>query len=498
MKSGLYRQAAGGLFAAAALLGAGSSALAAPIPINNFTVAGVTGNGSYDPTTGAISLALSNGQTVTGNINSTTGVFTLTSSNGCTVSGNTNSPGVSTLSPAGCAFGGTSGGSTGGTTSTSVTGTVRGTLPFFYIATTQSYFEVSQLGHTAQQATQVSIDAIQSVTTGIRDSIMRNRPRGGPNSFAWDPYADNDNKNDPFAKFAAYGDSVPGALGYAKSPIYTKAAPVALPSGVQFAIWGQGFADQEKRAETFLGADVGRTTTTYGGLAGFDAAFSNWLGFGGTYVIGALGGYTESHVRNNDGSTSRVSGPGVGLYSVWAKGGWSIDTVSKADFFNIDRWQTGIPVLTLGMTNYTSAGNINYRFDMPNNWWIEPTAGVSYTANRWDTPSKILGMLDGETFRVQAGSRFGTSTVWGRTTVEGSVTGLAYSDVVINGNTLAVAAGALLPTPPNDQGKVFGQGIGKLNFIWSPQISSYVEGEVRGRDGVIGYAGRVGARYSFQ
>jgi len=168
----------------------------------------------------------------------------------------------------------------------------------------------------------------------------------------------------------------------------------------------------------------------------------------------------------------------------------------KVDFFGLDRWQTGLPTLTLGLTNYTSAGNINYRFDLAHNWWIEPTAGISYTSTRWDTPSKILGMQDGETFRVQAGSRFGTSTVWGKTTVEGSVTGLAYSDVAINGGSLAVAVGA--PLVPTDQGKVFGQGIGKLNFIWTPQISSYVEGEVRGRDGVIGYAGRIGARYSFQ
>jgi Autotransporter beta-domain len=376
--------------------------------------------------------------------------------------------------------------------------TVRGTLPSQYIATLQQYFAVSQLGRSAQNTTQVSIGAVHTVTTEIRDSIMSRRPRGGPMTFTWDPYADNnpvDAKNDPFAKFAAYGDSVPGALGYAKSPIYTKAAP-ALPSAVQFAIWGQGFADQEKRTETFLGTDVGRTTTTYGGLAGFDAAFSNWLGFGGTYVVGALGGYTESRVRNADGTSSRVTGPGAGIYSVYAKGGWSIDTVSKVDFFNIDRWQTGLPTLSMGLTNYTSAGNINYRFDLANNWWVEPTAGISYTSTRWDNPSKILGMQDGETFRVQGGSRVGTSTVWGSTTVEGSVTGLAYSDVAINGGSLAVAVGA--PLVPTDQGKVFGQGIGKLNFIWTPQISSYVEGEVRGRDGVIGYAGRVGARYSFQ
>jgi hypothetical protein len=106
-----------------------------------------------------------------------------------------------------------------------------------------------------------------------------------------------------------------------------------------------------------------------------------------------------------------------------------------------------------------------------------------------------LGFQDGETVRVQAGSRFGTSSMWGNVKVEESVTGLAYSDVIVNGGSLAVAVGT--PLVPTDAGKVFGQGIGKLNFIFTPQLSSYLEGEVRGRDGVIGYAGRIGARYSF-
>jgi hypothetical protein len=60
---------------------------------------------------------------------------------------------------------------------------------------------------------------------------------------------------------------------------------------------------------------------------------------------------------------------------------------------------------------------------------------------------------------------------------------------------VAVAAGgAVVPT---DEGKVFGQGIARLNFIWNANVSSYLEGEVRGREGVLGAAGRLGLRYTF-
>jgi hypothetical protein len=489
MRFGRVRHVAGSLIVAGIIMGTSHSAQAQATQVPFTLPGGGTGTITFNPTTGVLNLATTNGFTATGNFNPATGAFTVTS-NGCTFTGNINTPSSFSFSPAGC-FGGAA---FGGGTAVSV----RGTLPLAYIATAQQYFAVSQLGQDAQHTSQVTLGAVNTVITNIRDSIELRRPRGG-NSFAWDPYADNslvDSKNDPFAKFATYGESLPGALGYAKSPIYTKAVPTPAPSGVLLAVWGQGFADQENRTQTFLGTDVGRMTTTYGGLAGFDAQFSNWLGFGGTYVIGVLGGYTQSNVRNADGSTSRVQGPGTGIYSVWTKGGWSIDSVFKVDFFGLDRWQTGLAALTLGLTNYTYAGDINYRFYLPQNWWIEPTAGISYTSTRWDTPSSILGFQNGEALRVQGGTRIGTSTTWGNTTVEGSLSGLVYSDVVINGGTLAVVLGT--PLVPTDQGKVFGQGIGKLNFIWTPQISSYIEGEVRGRDGVIGYAGRIGARYSFQ
>jgi hypothetical protein len=53
---------------------------------------------------------------------------------------------------------------------------------------------------------------------------------------------------------------------------------------------------------------------------------------------------------------------------------------------------------------------------------------------------------------------------------------------------------------PSDVGYLVGQGIGKLNFDWSNAIkglSTFVEAEIRGREGVIGIAGRLGARYTW-
>ena len=58
-----------------------------------------------------------------------------------------------------------------------------------------------------------------------------------------------------------------------------------------------------------------------------------------------------------------------------------------------------------------------------------------------------------------------------------------------------MATGA--PLAPTDEGKIFGQVIGKLEAQLTRNWSVNVEGEFRGRTDVYGVAGRVGATYTF-
>jgi hypothetical protein len=44
---------------------------------------------------------------------------------------------------------------------------------------------------------------------------------------------------------------------------------------------------------------------------------------------------------------------------------------------------------------------------------------------------------------------------------------------------------------------LWGKGIGKVNVQWTDKFSTSVEGEVRGRADVFGYAGRLMARLTF-
>src|SRR5262249_58765479 len=103
----------------------------------------------------------------------------------------------------------------------------------------------------------------------------------------------------------------------------------------------------------------------------------------------------------------------------------------------------------------------------------------------------------GLAWRVQGGWRAGTSgDAGGGVKLEPVVTALAYDDVKISGGTLAVALAPV--TAPTDQDKVFGLLDLKLNADYGGGLSAYVEGEVRGRTGVVGTAVRAGIRKSFQ
>jgi hypothetical protein len=135
------------------------------------------------------------------------------------------------------------------------------------------------------------------------------------------------------------------------------------------------------------------------------------------------------------------------------------------------------------------SANVQNKYDLSFAWWVEPTAGVSYTWTSTNTP----GFTDGHSTRVQGGVRVGTEWTSGTLKVQPTITGLAYSEVDVETPHLI----GTVFVGPTDQGYLWGKGIGKVNFQWTDKFSTSLEGEVRGRADVIAYAARVMARLTF-
>src|SRR5262245_37717621 len=153
----------------------------------------------------------------------------------------------------------------------------------------------------------------------------------------------------------------------------------------------------------------------------------------GFIAAGGIGqvGTGVSHLR------ATVSGPTVGAYATYFSAGFSTDVTAKFDFLTVNETFNDLLATTGGsgqstfspvappfvafsgagsvnLLNSTVVGNLNYRFDLYPNFWMEPTVGFAYTNSSYGSGAAQLGLADGNLVRVQGGARFGTSTLLSR------------------------------------------------------------------------------------
>jgi hypothetical protein len=276
----------------------------------------------------------------------------------------------------------------------------------------------------------------------------------------------------------------------------------------QANLWGQSSISGQNQSGLFNGSDIGSVSRTWDGLAGFDITRS--LSSGGTLTYGLLGGdsYTLSSIPT--GATSNTRSLTAGLYLVYATGNFSADfNYSSSWMSNGGKDVNTVTVVPFGTggaqtatttTSSTARGtvtmaqdydaNVHYRYNLSNNWWLEPTAGASLVHDVEST-----GLEDMNVWQLKAGTSAGTSFMWGRTKIEPSFTALAYSDVSVTGGT--VKGGSPIST---DQGQLWGKGVAKLNYVWTRNLSSAISGELygtRGTETSIGYKAGVELRYAW-
>jgi hypothetical protein len=316
-----------------------------------------------------------------------------------------------------------------------------------------------------------------------------------------------------------------------KSPqmMVVKAAAPPAYVGPTYAFWAHGFGDWEKRDINTTGDNAGlpnastldRRMTTWGFLGGADVTLRQ--GGPGVWILGVLTGYMSADVKlsgksignaanvTNLGTVSTVnatiSGPSVGGYATYANGPFSADVTLKVDFLEIDQsyresyignGSTAVSTgaVTVDLTNVTVGGNVNYRIPVTPMFWYEPTAGFRYTNSSVGSNAAIIGLDDGSVFRLQGGVRFGWENMWGPGRLLTTITGLAYSDVSVDGLVINTAGFVGSPVLPNDEGKVRGMGIFTLNYDNNAGIIWYGQADVRGGEDYFGVGGRLGVRVS--
>ncbi len=308
-------------------------------------------------------------------------------------------------------------------------------------------------------------------------------------------------------------------------------------SGRKFGAWANVYGDYEEHKNLAPGSvdNPKRRQYTFGQMGGVDMSWQPRSQFPGIVQVGFFGGHNETRSKFSDtpnvsDASQRDDGGFFGGYLTYQRDRLSIDTVAKVDLFQLNkraiiRNQVRTPVdcatdqvllidrrdeplevidfenrLRAGEVsehNYTVGTNIQYRFDLSERSWFEPTAGVRFTYTDFGADAWTLDLQDGRVLRVQAGARIGSSwSLGGQRVFSASLLGLAYSDVWVDGFAL-LSTGFVSTVSNVDEGKL--RGLAQLNLkLEDGRGTSYgAEVGVRGGEDVWGVGGRLGVRYEW-
>jgi len=337
------------------------------------------------------------------------------------------------------------------------------------------------VGHLAASSQQLSFAGIEAILEARRDQLqgtlgskykppMMSYAASALEAFAdgSDPlgYAGNSKRSNPLA-----------AMAYK--------APPAASTGPSFATWVQGLGDWE-HDDAASADDVGHLASTYAAQGGFDATWQNLSKAGDALVVGFVGSYTSAYV-GYDGvpTTTKLRGPGVGLYETYVNGGFSADLTAKADFLGlVEDFADIVPSATLNVINAGASGNVQYKKELMGGGFVEPTAGFSFTRTMFGAGADALGLTDASTLRLQAGARWGTTWTSNGTSVEPSLKALVYSNVIADG--ASSTNNAAIGIVPTDQGKIRGEISPDLNLDFGNGASATLTGSVRFGQGMLG------------
>ena len=274
------------------------------------------------------------------------------------------------------------------------------------------------------------------------------------------------------------------------------------------AAWVRGYGDSERRdaqanftfGGTLFAPDLSYRQQTAGAMGGADVVIGNLTSAQDGLILGAFGGSINSVVNLNTAATRlKFTGGTVGGYGTYINGGWFADLILKADLLSLNATDVGF-AQSANLTNYGVATRVGYKIDLPNKYYVEPTAGLEYVRTVFDTntalTSTTLALNNGSAVRGKIGARVGTEWISDQLRIEPSLVAYAYSDMSVSNGALFVGGGGI--SLPTDQGKVRGEIQGSVNFFdLKTGWSGFLRGETRFGENLLAYGGKGGLRYQW-
>jgi opacity protein-like surface antigen len=282
---------------------------------------------------------------------------------------------------------------------------------------------------------------------------------------------------------------------------------------------------QSRADQNFTGVQVGA-----------DVARLNFGGSGGTFNVGLTSGYYGLSAVDESVTTS-FQVPFFGLYATATYGGFFADAQIRGNFYQGSfSDSSGTSSQKFNARGFALSGNLGYHYDLPDNWFIEPSIGVNWYRTSVDpmtfagfttvtsvpihsafpppTTSSVLGtstlnINDFDSILGRAGLRVGTTFVNGQYIFQPYFTASVFHEFAspISSTLNSTLPGLPFPLPPSifessifSTGRIgtYGQfGLGLVGQIANTGWTSFVRG-----DGIVGsrfngWDVTGGARYTF-
>jgi hypothetical protein len=280
------------------------------------------------------------------------------------------------------------------------------------------------------------------------------------------------------------------------------------PQPVQGAgpgIWAKAIGSWTTRSDTTseslaghtFNFDLGYKQNSFGIIGGADFGKAGVFRPNDAVILGAMGGYVESHLNFNSGGTSFVyTGGTVGGSVSYIANGFFIDGLAKADLLRLQintPWLVSSPDsvnfagTSVGMNTVGGIGNIGYRFDT-GGYFFEPIGTLTYSVTHIDSfnAEQVLGANinfgNGESLRGALGGRVGLelpSVIPGHS-MEAWIMGRVWDEFLGNNNSVDIQnAGPDAILVDNFQ-KVFGEVKGGVTLVtpvagWSGFVDAGVK-----------------------
>jgi outer membrane autotransporter protein len=245
-------------------------------------------------------------------------------------------------------------------------------------------------------------------------------------------------------------------------------------------------------------------------------ADSGWLNLGGSGVnahFGVTGGQIWADATEqltsviNPMSEVRFEVPFLGLYYLVTKGPFSTDFTYRHSWYDMSVTN---PTASLSGAMFHGQsdnvnGSISYTIALPNNFFVEPTANLSYTVSNFDNlpianGAAVLGFNEVKSVLGRAGARVGTGFAYGG--FNWSPFGIALVQHEFAGNSTGTFTSSALGSTPFDLsatrvGTFYQTSLGISFQSQTTGLLGFVRADWRSGDSLHGGGILGGIRYTF-